>query len=42
MQVDAKSAKSLLNLVDALEEDEDVKEVYTNFEIPDEVLQSLK
>jgi YebC/PmpR family DNA-binding regulatory protein len=42
MQVDAKVAKSLLSLIDALEEDEDVKEVYTNFEIPDEVLRTLK
>ena len=39
--VDAKGAESVLGLVDALEDLDDVQNVYTNVEIPDEVLDSL-
>ena len=34
-------AKSILALIEALEEHEDVQNVYANFDIPDEILQSL-
>ena len=38
---DANHAKSVLGLVEALEENEDVQNVYANFDIPDEILQSI-
>jgi YebC/PmpR family DNA-binding regulatory protein len=37
-EVDPDGARRLLKLVDALEDDDDVQDVYFNFEIPDEVL----
>ncbi len=37
-EVDADGARKLLRLVDLLEDDDDVQDVYFNFEIPDEVL----
>ncbi len=37
----AEDAKKVLKLVDALEDDEDVANVYSNFDIPDEVMESL-
>jgi len=40
--VDAAGAESLMALVDALEELDDVQNVYTNVDIPDEVLASLQ
>jgi YebC/PmpR family DNA-binding regulatory protein len=39
--VDAAGAEKLMGLVDALEDLDDVQNVYTNVEIPDEVLASL-
>ena len=36
--MDEETARKLLRLVDALEEDDDVQEVYFNFEIPEAVL----
>jgi YebC/PmpR family DNA-binding regulatory protein len=36
--LDVASARSVLHLMDALEELEDVQSVYSNFDIPDEVL----
>lgn len=39
--VDASGAESLMGLVDALEDLDDVQNVYTNVDIPDEVLASL-
>ena len=41
VELDKDSAKKVLRLVDALEENEDVQEVYGNFDIPDEILQEL-
>jgi transcriptional/translational regulatory protein YebC/TACO1 len=41
VEVKGKDAKSLLNLIEALEEHDDVDSVHANFDIPDEVLQSL-
>jgi YebC/PmpR family DNA-binding regulatory protein len=39
--VDAAGAETLMGLVDALEDLDDVQNVYTNVDIPDEVLASL-
>ncbi len=41
IQVDGGDAKRLLNLIDALEELDDVQEVYANFDISDEVLAAV-
>jgi YebC/PmpR family DNA-binding regulatory protein len=41
VEVKGNEAKSLLGLIDALEEHDDVNEVHANFDIPDEVLQQL-
>ena len=38
---DAEAAKGLMALVEALEEHDDIQNVYANFDIPDEILQSL-
>ena len=38
---DAGQAKSVLGLVEALEDNEDVQNVYANFDIPDDILQSV-
>ena len=39
--LDARQAAAVLRLLDALEEDDDVQQVYANAEIPDEVLESV-
>ena len=39
---DADSARKVLRLVDALEEHDDVQNVYSNFEIPDEVASQIE
>jgi len=41
VEVKGKDAKSLLGLIEALEDDDDVNEVHANFDIPDDVLQKL-
>ncbi len=41
VELDAGSAESIMGLVDALEDLDDVQNVYTNADIPDEVLASL-
>jgi YebC/PmpR family DNA-binding regulatory protein len=41
VEVKGSEAKSLLGLIEDLEEDDDVNEVHANFDIPDEVLQQL-
>jgi transcriptional/translational regulatory protein YebC/TACO1 len=35
------SAKAVLRVIDALDDHDDVQEVYANFDIPDDVLQSI-
>ena len=35
------SAKNVLRVIDALEEHDDVQNVYANFDIPDEIMTSL-
>jgi len=39
--LDAERAASVMKLLDALEDSDDVQNVYANFDIPDEVMQSL-
>ncbi|HSW43958.1 MAG TPA: YebC/PmpR family DNA-binding transcriptional regulator [Phycisphaerae bacterium] len=41
VQVDAENGRKLLALVEALEEHDDVQNVYANFEIPDDVMASI-
>jgi YebC/PmpR family DNA-binding regulatory protein len=41
IELDGADAKKVLNLIDALEELDDVSEVYANFDISDEVMASL-
>ena len=38
---DASAAKSVLRVIDALEEHDDVQNVYANFDIPDDVLSAV-
>ena len=37
---DEGKAKQLMRLIDALEDDDDVQEVYANFDIPEQVLEA--
>jgi transcriptional/translational regulatory protein YebC/TACO1 len=39
--VDEERAQSLLKLIDSLEDDDDVQNVYSNFEVSEEVLAKL-
>ncbi len=39
--VDEEKAATLMKLVDTLDEDDDVQNVYANFEVSEEVLQRL-
>ena len=39
--VDEERAQSLMKLIDTLEDDDDVQNVYTNFEVSDEVMAKL-
>jgi YebC/PmpR family DNA-binding regulatory protein len=41
VELDAKQAPAVLRLLDALEEHDDVQQVYANAEIPDDVLESV-
>ncbi|WP_257158336.1 YebC/PmpR family DNA-binding transcriptional regulator [Corynebacterium cystitidis] len=41
VELDKEDAKKLLNLIDALEESDDVQNVYTNASISDEIMESL-
>ena len=38
---EASKAKSVLRVIDALEEHDDVQNVYANFDIPDDVLEAV-
>ena len=38
---DETAAKKLLRLIDALEENDDVQDVYANFDIPERVLEAV-
>jgi YebC/PmpR family DNA-binding regulatory protein len=37
----AEAAKAVLRVIDALEDNDDVQDVYANFDIPDEILQAI-
>ena len=39
--LDANDARKLMNLIDALEDSDDVQKVYTNADIPDDILATL-
>ena len=39
---DSSAAKGVLRVLDALEEHDDVQNVYANFDIPDDVLQEVE
>lgn len=39
--VDFEKAESLMKLVDVLDEDDDVQNVFTNADIPDDVMEKL-
>jgi len=39
--VDEETAQTLMKLIDALDEDDDVQNVFTNFEVSDEVMKKL-
>ncbi|RJP22825.1 MAG: YebC/PmpR family DNA-binding transcriptional regulator [Candidatus Abyssobacteria bacterium SURF_5] len=41
VQVDGKTAEAALRLVDALEEHDDVQHVYSNFDIPEEIMAKI-
>jgi transcriptional/translational regulatory protein YebC/TACO1 len=39
--VDESNAKKVLRLVDQLEDNDDVQDVYANFDIPEQVLEAV-
>jgi len=41
VKVEGQAAEKVLKLVDALDDNEDVQEVFANFDIPDEVLEQF-
>ena len=41
VRVEGKKAQQMLNLMQALEDNEDVSHVYANFDIPDDVMEAL-
>lgn len=42
VKLDAKDAKKVLNLIEALEDHDDIQNVYSNFDIPDEIMAELE
>ncbi|BAS28321.1 YebC/PmpR family DNA-binding transcriptional regulator [Limnochorda pilosa] len=42
VELDEAGTRKVLKLIDALEENDDVQQVYTNLEIPDEILEKLE
>ena len=38
---DEGKARQLMRMIDALEDDDDVQEVYANFDIPEQVLEAV-
>jgi YebC/PmpR family DNA-binding regulatory protein len=41
IKLEGKQANQMLNLMDALEDHDDISQVYANFDIPDEVLEAM-
>jgi transcriptional/translational regulatory protein YebC/TACO1 len=42
VSLDAEGARKVMKLVDALEDSDDVQDVYTNADIPDEILAQIE
>ena len=42
VQVDAETARKVFRIIEALEDSEDVQNVYSNFDVSDEVLAELE
>ena len=42
ISVDAEAGRKLLRLVDALEDNEDVQQVHSNFDLPEELLAEME
>jgi transcriptional/translational regulatory protein YebC/TACO1 len=40
VRLEGKKAEQMLNLMEALEDNDDISHVYANFDIPDEVLEA--
>jgi transcriptional/translational regulatory protein YebC/TACO1 len=40
VRLDGKKAEQMLNLMEALEDNEDISHIYANFDIPDEVMEA--
>jgi transcriptional/translational regulatory protein YebC/TACO1 len=38
----AEAAKAVLRVIDALEDNDDVQDVYANFDIPDEIMATVE
>ena len=41
VKLDGKNAENMLKLMDRLEDNDDVQNVYANFDIPDSLMESL-
>ncbi|MFH1125272.1 MAG: YebC/PmpR family DNA-binding transcriptional regulator, partial [Pseudomonadota bacterium] len=41
VRLDGKKAEQMLNLMEALEENDDINHVYANFDIPDDVIEAM-
>ncbi len=41
VELDEGDARKTMKIMDALEDSDDVQEVYANFDIPDEILEAL-
>jgi transcriptional/translational regulatory protein YebC/TACO1 len=40
VRLEGKKAEQVLNLIEALEDNDDINNVYANFDIPDEVIEA--
>ena len=41
IRLEGKKAEQMLNLMEALEDNDDINNVYANFDIPDEVIEAV-
>jgi len=41
IRIEGKKAEQVLNLMEALEDNDDINNVYANFDIPDEVIEAV-
>jgi len=42
IRLEGKKAEQMLNLMEALEDNDDINNVYANFDIPDEVIEAVR